>query len=198
MPGRRRTLLLGLVLSLALVGATAPDAALKTVRDALDVARGAVNAERGRDEKIASLRAVAREIIDTRAMGRRAIGDALAAQPPEQQEEYFELFDLVIVRAYVQKLLLFRNPRFGYRKPRLEGDMVIVQTKIITTRDEYYVDYVMREREGRWLATDVVVEGVSLSANYHDQFSSLLRGRSFEELLDLMRRKTRRSRKEPA
>ena len=48
------------------------------------------------------------------------------------------------------------------------------------------------------VATDVIVEGISLSDNYYEQFSSLLRGRSFEELLDLMRRKTRRLREEAA
>jgi ABC-type transporter MlaC component len=43
----------------------------------------------------------------------------------------------------------------------------------------------------------VIVEGMSLSENYREQFSSLLRGRSFEELLDLMRRKTNQLRKQP-
>ena len=117
----------------------------------------------------------------------------------ESLEVYFELFDHVIVRAYLQKLLLFRKPHFGYyRKPRPEGDVVMVGTKIITSKDDYFVDYEMRQRDGRWFATDVIVEGISLSDNYHAQFSSLLRGRSFDELLDLMRRKTRRLRDEPA
>ena len=75
---------------------------------------------------------------------------------------------------------------------------MIVGSKVITTKDEYYVDYEMRELNGRWVATDVIVEGISLSDNYYEQFSSLLRGRSFDELLDLMRRKTRRVREEPA
>jgi phospholipid transport system substrate-binding protein len=140
---------------------------------------------------------VARDILDTRAMGRRAIGDVLAAQPPEKQEEYLDLFDHVMVRAYLQKLLLFRNPRFGYGKPRREGDAMIVGTKIITSKDEYNVHYEMRERDGRWVATDVIVEGISLTENYKAQFASLLRDRSFEELLDLMRRKTRRVQEEP-
>jgi phospholipid transport system substrate-binding protein len=56
------------------------------------------------------------------------------------------------------------------------------------------VDYEMRERDGRWLATDVIVEGISLSDNYKSQFHDLLRDRSFAELLDLMRTKTRGAR----
>ena len=194
---RRPALVLVLVLAPALWGAADPEEAGTAVKNTL-VAALKIGRESGtRDENLVALRAVARDILDTRAMGRRAIGDALAAQPPQQQEEFLELFDQLMVRAYLQKLLLFRNPSFGYRKPRREGDVVIVGTKIITSKDEYHVDYEMRERDGRWVATDVIVEGISLTDNYRSQFAGLLRDRSFEELLDLMRRKTRPVREEP-
>jgi len=179
----------------AVVAADEPAAVVKKVLDsALEIVRG----ESARDEKLVALRSVARGILDTQAMGRRAIGPALAAQPPEQQAEYLELFDHLIVRAYLSKLLLFREPRFDYGPPRSQGEVVIVGTRIITSKDEYLVDYEMREREGHWSATDVIVEGVSLTRNYHAQFSRLLRDRSFEELLDLIRRKTSRLREDPA
>jgi phospholipid transport system substrate-binding protein len=171
--------------------------ALAVVKKTLDAALVVAGGEGTRDEKLVSLRGVAADFLDTRAMGRRAIGDVLAAQPPEQQQEYLELFDQLMVRAYLSKLLLFRKPRFGYGKPRRQDDTVIVGTKIITSKDEYLVNYEMREREDRWFATDVIVEGISLTKNYEAQFSSLLRDRSFAELLDLMRRKTRRIREEP-
>lgn len=189
---RRLLLLLLVVLMPATATAADPgDEALDAVKKALAVAREVARGGGTRDEKLGKLQDVARRILDTRAMGRRAIGDALAAQPAEKQEEYFNLFDRLMVRAYLQKLLLFRDPRFGYRKPRLDGDAVIVETKIITAKDEYRVDYEMRQQGGRWLATDVIVEDISLTDNYRSQFASLLRDRSFEELLELMRQKTR-------
>src|SRR5262249_25651919 len=143
------------------------------------------------DENLAALRSATRGILDTRAMGQRAIGDALAAQPSAQQAEYFDLFDELMVRAYLSKLLLFRSPQFTYGDPKPTGDTVVVPTRITTAGDEYRVEYVMRERDGRWLATDVLVEGISLTDNYRSQFSSLLKNRSFSDLLDLMRTKVR-------
>ena len=187
----RPVLVLVLVLAPALWGAANPDEAGTTVKKTLDAALTIARTSSSRDEQLVALRAVARDILDTRAMGRRAMGDVLAAQPPQQQEEFLELFDQLMVRAYLQKLLLFRDPHFDYGKPRTEGDVVIFPTKIVTTKDEYHVDYEMRERDGRWVATDVIVEGISLTDNYRSQFASLLRERSFAELLDLMRRKTR-------
>ena len=184
-------LVLILVGESALWGATSSDEAAAEVRKALGAALEVVHAGGPRDESLSALRSVARGMLDTRAMGRRAIGQALAAQPPEQQEEYLELFDRLIVRAYLQKLLLFRDPRMEYGEPRLSGNVVMMPTKIVTSKDAYEIVYEMREHDGRWVATDVIVEGVSLTDNYRAQFSSLLRDRSFAELLDLMRSKTR-------
>ena len=194
---RRFVLVLVLILTPALGRAAAPEDAVAAVKKTLDAALEIAGRSGTRDEKLVALRAVARDILDTRSMGRRAIGEVLAAQPPEQQAEFLDLFDQVMVRAYLQKLLLFRSPRLGYREPQTKGQAVIVGTKIITTTDDYKVDYEMRERDGRWVATDVIVEGISLTENYRAQFASLLRDRSFAELLDLMRRKTHPAREEP-
>jgi ABC-type transporter MlaC component len=131
-------------------------------------------------------------------MGRRAIGDVLAAQPPAQQKEYLELFDTLIVRAYLQKLLLFRSPRFLYGQPRRAGDDVVVPTRIATPKDEYRVDYDMRNGDGRWMAIDVLVEDISLTDNYRSQFAALMRDRTFAELLAVMRAKVGTAPAEPA
>jgi phospholipid transport system substrate-binding protein len=193
----RSLIVLAFLLAPVGVRAAAQDDALAAVRKSLDAALQVARTGGTQDEKVAALHTVARGILDTDTMGRRALGDVLAAQPPAQQQEYLELFGQLMVRAYLQKLLLFRDPRFGYGPPWREGNAVMVGTEIITPKDTYHVDYEMKARDGRWMATDVVVEGISLTNNYHEQFATLLRDRSFPELLDLMRRKTRRVEKEP-
>jgi phospholipid transport system substrate-binding protein len=164
-------------------------AATDAVRRALSQASTITEGEKTRAEELAALRTVARQLVDTHAMGRRAMGETLNAYTPAQREEFLELFDEVIVRAYLQKLLLFRDPRFRFGKEQPRGDGVTVFTEVLGGKDAYAVEYDMRERDGKWLATDVIVEGVSMAGNYGDQFSSLLRNRSFDELLELMRRK---------
>jgi phospholipid transport system substrate-binding protein len=191
---RRRSTAGALVTALCLLGASGGEGPVAAVRQVLSEARAVVLADGPRDAKLDSLHGLARRLVDTRAMGRRSLDPELAAQPPALQAEFLELFDEFIVRAYLQKLLLFRNPRFGFRREEWRGEVALVRTRIITAKDEYSVDYEMRERDGAWTATDIVVEGISLSENYGDQFRSLLRTRSFEELLELMSRKVRRYR----
>lgn len=175
-------------------GATPPlEPAVEAVRRTLRAAREAVEGTGTRDEKLAGLREIARSLFDTDAMGRAAMGDTLLRQTGERQREFLDLWDEFIVRAYLQKLLFFRKPRFGYGKSEQHEDRTIVHTLIQTPKDEFYVDYEMRWSEARgWQATDIVVEGVSLTHNHGEQFKSLLRHESFDELLARLRRKVAR------
>jgi ABC-type transporter MlaC component len=173
----------------ARAAAPPPDGALAAVRDTLDKARAVVLTDQSDAEKLAALRELARQLMDTHDMGRRAIGAAFDAQPAPQQEEFLALFDELIVRSYLQKLLFFRRPRFAFGEEETAHEGVIVHTRILTDKDEFFVNYEMHQRDGRWVASDVVVENISLTQNYAQQFRELLRSRSFSDLLELMRGK---------
>lgn len=173
-------------------GAPAPDA-LGAVRRTLDRASAIMAGSAGRNEKIASLHDVARELLDTRTMGRRVLGRRLAEEPEANQEEFLDLFAELIVRAWLQRLLLFEDPEFEYVGQTADPQHPLVRTRIRTAVDAYSIDYEMHRSEGGagWQATDIQVEGISLLRNYHSQFRRLLEHQSFEEVLSRMQRKVK-------
>jgi phospholipid transport system substrate-binding protein len=185
-----RTTALAVLVACAAHGEVAPSGgAVSAVRDTLAKARAAVLTDDTHEQKLEALHELARHLMDTREMGRRAIGPRLAEQSPAQQGEFLKLFDELIVRSYLQKLLFFRQPRFAFGKEETGPDAVIVHTRILTDNDEFLVDYEMHQRDGAWVASDVVIENISLTKNYSQQFQELLRSRSFDDLLELMRSK---------
>jgi len=180
--------------ALAMAGLLAPAVAAaatptQVVQGALARAREISADDLDKEAKLDQLRGVARELFDTRAMGRRAIGPVLDEQGTAAQQEFLELFDEFIVRAYLQKLLFFRDPRFRIGPERKDGAYTVVNTWIDTPKDSFEVDYAMEPQPDGWRANDVRVEGVSLGSNYGEQFRSLLRDHDFEYLLSKMRRK---------
>src|SRR5262245_15471521 len=178
------------MVAVAALGAVeAPEGAVVAVRDTLAKAGAVVRTQEPDEQKYAALRELARGLMDTREMGRRAIGGRLAEQPAAEQEEFLRLFDELIVRSYLQKLLFFRRPRFAFGQEDVGDEAVLVHTRILTENDEFLVDYEMRQRDGVWVASEVVIEGIRLTQNYSEQFAGLLRSRSFSELLELMRTK---------
>ena len=176
---------------MGILGAAPAPGPQETVRVVLTRAGAIVTGGGSHDERLASLKSLTRDLLDTDTMGRRAMGPVLASRPEAEQAEFLELFEELIVRAYLQKLLFFRNPEFVYGDETIEGGTATVNTRIRTSRDDFYVDYELRLRGSEWVATDVIVEHASLTRNYHRQFARLLEAESFEELLDRLRGKLR-------
>ena len=73
----------------------------------------------------------------------------------------------------------------------IDGDQATVPTKIVTKQgSEIPIDYRMLRGPGdRWLVYDVLIEGVSLIANYRTQFNKIIQTSSYQEHVRRMKSK---------
>lgn len=179
--------LLGLLAPLSnAMGAPSP---MERTRAVLEEARRIVDSPKTHNEKLADLSALLKTFLDTDTMGREALGEHWEKFSPAQRQEFVQLFRELFQRTYVQKLLLFEKPDFGYVGEEVQGTQARVETKIITPRDEFAVTYRMRRDGDDWKATDIQIEDLSLTTNFRRQLSRLLAKESPAELLARMRRK---------
>jgi phospholipid transport system substrate-binding protein len=162
---------------------------LAYTRKILEQARTIVASDQTHNQKLDALSVLFSKFLDTDTMGREALGPHWSSFTPAQQEEFLGLFRQLLQRTYVQKLLLFENPDFVYAGEGSIGTEAIVDTKIVTPRDQFDVSYRLRPAGGDWLATAITVEDVGLIANLGSQLNDLLSRMSVDDLLALMRRK---------
>ena len=125
-----------------------------------------------RKEKLGKLSLLLRGFLDTEALARLAAAKHLEGRSEAEVKEFLGLFHEFFVRTYVQRLLLFDAPNFGYGEEKVTGDDARVATEVITPGDRFAVDYVMHRTAQGWRATDINVEGVSLARNFRSQFDS--------------------------
>lgn len=185
----RPLILLAACLAAALP-AVAEDGPLAQTRATLEQTRVIIDRETEHDQKLAELAALLAGFLDTDTMGRAALDKHWSAFTAAQQREFLVLFRELFQRTYVQKLLLFERPDFGFLGEEIQGpDQARVDTKIITPRDDFAVTYRMRRQGTRWLATDIQIEDLSLTTNFRRQMDRLLSTGSPNDLLDRMRRK---------
>lgn len=184
-----RRLFLGCVVSVCLAAAASAATPLEYTRTTLERARVIVASDSSHNDKLAALSALWKNFLDTDAMGQAALDKHWSSFSAAQQKEFLTLFRELFERTYVQKLLLFEKPDFAYvGEERLDGK-ARVDTKILTTRDEFAVTYQLRPEGDRWLATDIKIEDLSLTMNFRRQLDRLLSNGSVEDVLGRMRRK---------
>jgi phospholipid transport system substrate-binding protein len=178
-----------LAVLLLLVAPAQASTPLDYTRTILDQAQTIVASNQTGDGKLAALSVLLGKFLDSDKMGREALGEHWSSFTPAQQQEFLALFRNLLERTYVQTLLLFQNPDFVYTGQQFKGSGAIVDTKIVTPRDQFDVSYTLIPVGANWVATAITVENVNLTANLGNQFNRVLTRASVDDLLALMRRK---------
>src|SRR5262245_460287 len=141
-------------------------------------------------ERRTAVRRIAEEIFDFGETARRSLGRHWQARTPDERAEFVRLFTDLLERSYMSKIELFNGERIAFVGESVEGDTAIVRTKIVSRQGtEIPVDYRMLRRGDRWLVYDVIIEGVSLVANYRTQFNKIIQTSSYQELVKKMKTK---------
>jgi phospholipid transport system substrate-binding protein len=139
-------------------------------------------------ERRAAVRKVADDIFDFGETARRSLGRHWAARTPQERDEFVKLFGDLLERSYISKIELYGGEKIQYVGDKIEGDTAVVQSKLLTkTSSEVPIEYRMLRKSERWLVYDVVIEGVSLIANYRTQFNKIIQTSSFQDLVKKMK-----------
>jgi phospholipid transport system substrate-binding protein len=137
-----------------------------------------------------AVRRIANEIFDFGETAKRSLGRHWQVRTPAEREEFVMLFADLLERSYISKVELFDGERITFTGDTIDGDLALVRTRIITKQGtEIPVDYRMLKKGDRWMVYDVVIEGVSLIANYRTQFNKIIQTSSYQELVKKMKTK---------
>jgi phospholipid transport system substrate-binding protein len=147
---------------------------------------------RGRSAKDrrAAVRKIANDIFDFSETARRSLGRHWQGRTPAERDEFVQLFSDLLERSYISKIETYGGEKILYNSDSVEGDQAKVQTKLVAKGgSEIPIEYRMHKAGDRWLVYDVVIEGVSLVANYRTQFNKIIQTSSFKELMNKMKNK---------
>lgn len=174
---------------LALTSATAPVLAEETATQLVE--RTAEQMLRTLDARRAEIdrnpqtiyRLVGQNLVphfDFQMITQAAVGRDWNKATPEQQRALVAAFQEVLVRTYAKALLKYSGEEIVYEqaKPGTRKGTVVVPTQVRAPgAPPIPIDYRMHKKGGSWKVFDVVIENVSLIANYRSQFRTVI-GRS--------------------
>ncbi len=140
------------------------------------------------------LRSIVEQIFDLNDVAHRVLGRYNRRFNKKQFEEFKKLFSKMLESIYLTRIEHYSGEKVIFGDERvLSSTKVSVPTKIIKDGQEIPVEYrlLKRRRDGKWIGYDVVIEGVSLVKNYRSQFYQVLKRKSVNQLLALMREKVK-------
>jgi phospholipid transport system substrate-binding protein len=141
-------------------------------------------------DRRAAVRQIANEIFDFGEIARRSLGRYWQPLSEAQRTEFVGLFGDLLERSYISKIELYGGEKIVYSGERMDGDLAIVSTRIITKNGtEVPIDYRLFRRGDNWKVYDVNIEGISLVSNYRTQFNKIIQSSGYNTLVDRMKAK---------
>jgi len=115
-----------------------------------------------------------------------AVGKSWSQATPQQQKTLITEFREILIRTYAKSLLNYSGQEIRYlpEKPGRQPSTVTVSTEVREAGSPPIpVDYRLFKKGGNWKVYDVVIDRVSLVANYRSSFSAQIRQGGLDGLI---------------
>ncbi|WP_298770677.1 phospholipid-binding protein MlaC [uncultured Fibrobacter sp.] len=112
------------------------------------------------------------------------------SQDAASQEKFVAEFQRMVRNSSAKRLELYRADSTIYEPAKMKGnDEARVVAHLWDKGRESVLEYKMTLVDGQWKAWDLVIDDLSTARNYKDQFSQILKNKSFAELIDIISKK---------
>lgn len=127
-------------------------------------------------QRFATLAPALEQALNLPAILRSAIGLGWSGFQPSQQEELMAAFRRYTIATWVSNFDSYSGQRLEIEGVRTLPDGQVVHTEIVRTAGApHVIDYVMRQADGGWKASDVLLDGsISQVAVLRSDFRALL------------------------
>jgi phospholipid transport system substrate-binding protein len=187
-----RGLVLSLVLTL-LMGVTGALAAGPTedVKNLINEVLAILNnpALQGPDhraQKVDLVEKAAARHFNYREMAKQSLGETWKTLNQGQQDEFVKNFSGLLKASFACRLDEFTKAGVDYKPEILKADHAEVPIVILRPNDKIPVSFRLLKQAQGWMIYDLLIEGVSLADNYRSQFTRVIQGSSFKELLKVL------------
>jgi phospholipid transport system substrate-binding protein len=180
-------------LALAVGRAGAEDGPKQVVENTANAVLAVLNKkEMPLEEKRTKVEEIVYQHVDFETLSRLVLARNWKRFDEQQWADFKKEFKRHLSVTYGNNISDYKNETVAILGDREEarGDST-VHTKIVRSSggQDILVDYRLRKRDNEWKIIDVIVEGVSMVANFRSQFQSIMSSGGPDRLLKLLREK---------
>lgn len=144
------------------------------------------------EERKEVFRDILRQGFDLNAIGRLILGRHWRSATKEQRSDYLRLFSEYVLRTYSSMLGGYTDEKFeiGHAKPVGKADMMVSTQIVGSDGPPVLVNWRVRMINEQYKVIDVSVEGVSMVLTKRSEFSSVIKNKGFDGLLNALQPRT--------
>ena len=130
------------------------------------------------EEKVQTLKDIAKETVDVRGIGFYSLGSHRKGLSKDQLNEYEKVFREYFLKSFSSRLSEYSNPMIEVNsKKKINDNYTIVSSTLVATdtRPEVKIDWrIYTKNPDNLLIRDLIIEGLSLARTQKEEFSSII------------------------
>ena len=142
-----------------------------------------------KDSRLKKLNDLSSKYLDLDALAGYTLGDYREKATNSERENFNKLFREYFIKNMSSKLNDFADQELKILdSKKINENNIIVSTKIFSKKDaqEIKVDWRIYTKESKFLARDLVVEGLSLARTQKEEFASIIASKGFVGLINAL------------
>jgi phospholipid transport system substrate-binding protein len=142
-------------------------------------------------QRLARFRELFSTEFDVPGIGRFVLGRYWRIATPQEQQEFLQMFQEYVARAYSARFGAFGGEPFRVTGTRPSGAETVVSSEIVLASGPVGLDWYLVDNGGQYKITDVYVAGISMKVTQRDEFAAVIQrsGGQMEGLLSQLREK---------
>ena len=130
------------------------------------------------EEKVQTLKDIAKETVDVRGIGFYSLGSHRKGLSKDQLNEYEKVFREYFLKSFSSRLSEYSNPMIKVNsKKKINDNYTIVSSTLVATdtRPQVKIDWrIYTKNPENLLIRDLIIEGLSLARTQKEEFSSII------------------------
>ena len=148
------------------------------VQETVNSASEALNKRLSKEEKIETLKIIAKKTVDIQGIGNYSLGTYRKTISDQKKDEYFDIFEQYFLKSFASRLAEYTDPKIRVdSQKKLNDKYTMVSSTLLATSEkpEIKIDWrVVTKNPDTPLIIDVIIEGVSLAKVQREEFNSII------------------------
>jgi phospholipid transport system substrate-binding protein len=134
---------------------------------------------------------VAEETLAIQDLAKNVLGAQWEKIGANEQKNFSQLLVSLFQKvAYPKSAEFFGDLRIDYTNERITGNEAVVETTVSHPKEgQVAIEYQLRQAQGKWVISDVLLDGVSMVTNVRTQMQQVIAKESYQGLVKRMRDK---------
>lgn len=157
-----------------------------------DIIENVLSTSDTKEQKSAAFEERVLKAIDTQAIGKTVLAQFWKTATPKEKDDFIEAFKEMAVKMTSDKFGLYTGQKIKFyaERPAQGKNQIFVDSEVESEEKPIQVVWRVREKDGQYSIIDIIIEGVSMTLTYRNEYTSFLQTHSMAELIERIKQQT--------